>query len=89
MHYNIYKRRIFGALVLIQASGTLTWGEIDVSNVFFSECGDVEGRSTRLEMLFAVVGVGWLVGPLIFYRNYDAIMNGPYITNAFYRKMDK
>jgi hypothetical protein len=78
----------FGALVLIKASDTLTWGAVNVLNVSFSERGDIEGRSTRLGMIFAAVGVGCLVGPLIFDHKCDSIMNVPFLTNAFNQKLN-
>jgi len=61
----------FGALVFLKFSTALVYGAMDVLNVSFSERGDLEGRSNRLGLLFAAVGVGCLVGPLIADRYTD------------------
>jgi MFS family permease len=55
----------FGPLVLLDASAALLAGATDVLNVSFSERGSIEGRSTRLGVLFACVGIGCVLGPLI------------------------
>ncbi|GKY95528.1 hypothetical protein MPSEU_000514400 [Mayamaea pseudoterrestris] len=56
----------FGALVLVKASAAVVYGGCDILNVSFSERGDPEGMSSRLGVLFGFVGVGCLVGPLMF-----------------------
>jgi hypothetical protein len=55
----------FGALVLLKFSSALLFGAIDVLNVSFSERGSDEGRSARLGLLFAIPGIGCIVGPLV------------------------
>jgi hypothetical protein len=59
----------FGTLVFLKFSGGLVFGASDVLNVALSEqalADDfVSEPSQRLGILFAVVGVGCLVGPLI------------------------
>jgi hypothetical protein len=58
----------FGALVLLKFSSALLFGAIDVLNVSFSERGSDEGRSVRLGILFAIPGIGCLIGPIIANR---------------------
>jgi hypothetical protein len=55
----------FGALVLLKFSSALLFGAIDVLNVSFSERGSDEGRSARLGFLFAIPGIGCMIGPLV------------------------
>lgn len=53
-----------GALVFIKASGAIMFGASDVMNASFAEVDD-ELQSERLGLLFACVGVGALLGPLV------------------------
>jgi hypothetical protein len=55
----------FGALVLLKFSSALLFGAIDVLNVSFSERGSDERRSARLGLLFAIPGIGCMIGPLV------------------------
>jgi hypothetical protein len=66
----IYLRSsFFGALVFVKFTGALIYGAADVLNVVLSEQQPVPGEVTdpnqRLGLLFSVVGVGCLLGPLI------------------------
>ena len=54
----------YGALVLIKLSGALMFGASDVMNAAFAEV-DNELQSERLGMLFACVGIGAMLGPLL------------------------
>lgn len=55
----------FGTLVLVKASGALVYGASDVLNVSFSERVKDNHSSERLGALFAIVGIGCLLGPLV------------------------
>lgn len=55
----------FGLLVFLKASTDLIGGAIDVLNVSLSERGKPELRATRLGVLFASIGVGCILGPII------------------------
>lgn len=53
-----------GALVFIKGSGAIMFGASDVMNAAFAEVDD-ELQSERLGLLFACVGVGAFLGPLV------------------------
>jgi len=61
----------WGAFVLLKFYAALIYGVADVLNVSFSEQGensseiDVDNSSQRLGILFAFVGVGCVLGPII------------------------
>jgi hypothetical protein len=55
----------FGALVLLKAMAALAYGACDVLNVVLSELGDTGDRNRKVGILFSVVGIGCLLGPLI------------------------
>lgn len=56
----------FGALILLKASAGLSYGACDVLNVVISEHdGDLEDSSKKLGILFSMVGVGCLIGPIL------------------------
>jgi MFS family permease len=63
----------FGALVFVKFTGALIYGAADILNVVLSEQqqqqqpvpGEVTDPNQRLGLLFSVVGVGCLLGPLI------------------------
>ena len=60
----------WGAFVFLKFSATLIYGASDILNVSFSEqrendALDMEGSSQRLGILFAFVGVGCFLGPVI------------------------
>jgi predicted MFS family arabinose efflux permease len=62
----------WGAFVLLKFSAALIYGSADVLNVSFSEQGgdsssdvNLEESSKRLGILFAFVGVGCIVGPIL------------------------
>jgi MFS family permease len=61
----------FGTLVLVKASGALVYGASDVLNVSFSEQIKDSHSSERLGVLFAIVGIGCLLGPLVADRMTD------------------
>ena len=62
----------FALFVLIKSSGSITFGSTDVLNVRLSHVpGDDAGDSRRLGILFAVMGVGCLLGPLVAERFVD------------------
>jgi MFS family permease len=61
----------FGPLVLLNASASLVYGGFDVLNVSFAERGSLEGRASRLGMLFACIGIGCWAGPMLFDRHTD------------------
>jgi len=54
----------YGAIVWIKFSGALMFGASDVMNAAFAEVDD-ELQSERLGILFACVGIGALLGPLV------------------------
>merc|ERR1711935_698965 len=59
----------FGVLVLLKATGALSWGAADVLNVSFSSENPHEGflfdSTQRLGILFCFMGVGCILGPII------------------------
>ena len=62
----------WGAFVLLKFSAALIYGSADVLNVSFSEQGEesssginLEDSSVRLGALFAFVGVGCIIGPIL------------------------
>jgi len=56
----------FGLLVLMKASGTVTWGSEDILNVLFSQVRDDEVESSRrLGMIYSSQGLGCLIGPIL------------------------
>ena len=55
----------FGALVLLKATGAIAWGACDVLNVALSELGDASDNNRKIGILFSVVGIGCLLGPLL------------------------
>jgi hypothetical protein len=62
----------WGAFVLLKFSAALIYGSADVLNVSLSEQGgdsssdvNLEDSSKRLGILFAFVGVGCIVGPIL------------------------
>lgn len=56
----------FGLLVLMKASGTVTWGSEDILNVLFSQVPDDEVESSRrLGMIYSSQGLGCLIGPIL------------------------
>eukprot|EP00581_Thalassiosira_minuscula_P014752 CAMPEP_0183721264 /NCGR_PEP_ID=MMETSP0737-20130205/13593_1 /TAXON_ID=385413 /ORGANISM="Thalassiosira miniscula, Strain CCMP1093" /LENGTH=530 /DNA_ID=CAMNT_0025951243 /DNA_START=101 /DNA_END=1693 /DNA_ORIENTATION=+ len=65
------KSKPWGPFVLFKLCAALIFGAADVLNVSFSERGDdgemdaMEGSSQRLGLLFAFVGVGCFIGPII------------------------
>ena len=63
------KSSFFGALVFMKASAALAYGAADVLTVALSEQplpGDpIKDRSQRLGILFAFMGVGCVLGPLL------------------------
>jgi MFS family permease len=55
----------FGGIVLLKFTISLAYGACDVLNVAFSEMGDhSEDNNKKLGILFALVGIGCLFGPL-------------------------
>ena len=71
--FHYLKGAFFGPLVLLKASGGIIYGASDVLNVSFSEpngMGDIHSPA-RLGMLFACVGVGCTLGPLLADRYTD------------------
>ena len=66
------RSQTWGAFVLLKFSAALIYGSADVLNVSFSEQGgdsssdvNLEESSKRLGILFAFVGVGCIVGPIL------------------------
>jgi len=59
--------RDVAALVLMKGCGSVTWGAVDVLNVRFSELPDLQigDGPTTLGLIFAVVGTGCFLGPVI------------------------
>lgn len=56
----------WGGLVLLKASGGICYGGADVLNVSYSEPNGVDKNSpARLGLLFACMGVGCTIGPLV------------------------
>ena len=59
----------WGVFALFKFCSALVFGAADVLNVSFAERGnggDLDGSSERLGLIFAFVGLGCFVGPLIF-----------------------
>jgi MFS family permease len=65
------KSSFFGALIFLKFSAALLYGAVDVLNISFSERGSDEGKTTRLGLLFAIDGIGCLIGPLVVDRYTD------------------
>lgn len=61
----------FGPLAFLKGTSSLLCGASDVLNVSFSERGPVDGRAARLGILFASVGTGCILGPLLSDRFAD------------------
>lgn len=64
------RSQTWGAFVLLKFSAALIYGASDILNVSFSEQMkngdlDTEGSSQRLGILFAFVGIGCFLGPVI------------------------
>lgn len=55
----------WGAFVFLKFCAALIYGASDILNVSFSEQVDMDGRSQRLGILFAFVGIGCFLGPII------------------------
>ena len=55
----------FSVLVFLKASASLAYGACDVLNVVVSELGDPGDSNRKVGILFSVVGIGWLLGPLV------------------------
>ena len=55
----------FGGIVFLKASAAILFGASDVLNVSFSERGGMDKSSERLGVLFALSGVGCMMGPLL------------------------
>jgi hypothetical protein len=53
----------FGGVVLLKFTTSLAYGAADVLNVAFSEMGD-QDNNAKLGVLFSLVGIGCLLGPL-------------------------
>ncbi len=67
---NYLRSQTWGAFVLLKFSAALIYGASDILNVSFSEQtkngeADAEGSSQRLGILFAFVGIGCFLGPVI------------------------
>lgn len=62
--FSYLKESFFGPLILLKASVSIIYGASDVLNVAFSERGSTNS-STKLGLLFSLVGVGCIIGPLI------------------------
>lgn len=62
--YKYVGDNFWGSLVLMKASVALIYGAADVLNVSFSERGDGDA-SVKLGILFAMTGIGCLIGPLV------------------------
>lgn len=62
--YKYVGDNFWGSLVLMKASVALIYGAADVLNVSFAERGEGD-PSVKLGILFAMTGVGCLVGPLL------------------------
>jgi MFS family permease len=63
--YRYIASKFWGSLVLLNASIALVYGASDVLNVSFSERGHADDASLKLGILFGMVGVGCLLGPLV------------------------
>lgn len=61
------RQSFFGSLIFLKASVSLIYGACDVLNVAFSERGSTtyESSSRKLGLLFSLVGVGCIIGPLV------------------------
>ena len=55
----------FGGIVLVKASAAIVFGASDVLNVSFAERDGEENSTLRLGAVFAVSGLGCIVGPLL------------------------
>jgi MFS family permease len=65
---NYLHSSFFGGLVFLKFSAGSVYGPADVLNVAYSEdpqAGEIDDSNIRLGILFAVVGVGCVVGPLM------------------------
>jgi hypothetical protein len=55
----------FGGIILFKFTMSLAYGSADVLNVAYAEMGDyAEDSNSRLGVLFSIVGIGCLIGPL-------------------------
>jgi len=61
------ENRDVAALVIMKGCGSLTWGAVDILNVKFSENVDMQvgDGATTLGLIFASVGLGCFLGPVI------------------------
>lgn len=62
------ENRDVAALVIMKGCGSLTWGAVDILNVKFSENVNMQvanSSSTTLGFIFASVGVGCFLGPVV------------------------
>lgn len=55
----------YGGIILIKFSGALMFGASDVMNAAFAEIDTGELKSEWLGVLFACVGIGAMLGPLL------------------------
>jgi hypothetical protein len=62
--FRYIRKSPYGAIVLIKGSSAIMYGASDVINVALSEVDD-ELHSERLGLLFACVGVGAFLGPMV------------------------
>lgn len=74
----------FGVFVLIKASGALSLGSADVLNVSLSHIQeDDDGDEKRLGILFAMTGIGCLLGPIATEKIADLRNTGAMICASF------
>ncbi|PRW58840.1 major facilitator superfamily MFS_1 [Chlorella sorokiniana] len=62
------ENRDVAALVLMKCAAALTWGAVDILNVKFSQMKSMQwagDSSTTLGLIFATVGLGCFVGPVL------------------------
>jgi len=61
------ENRDVAALVIMKGCGSLTWGAVDILNVKFSENVNMQvgDSSTTLGLIFASVGFGCFLGPVV------------------------
>ncbi|PSC75896.1 MFS transporter [Micractinium conductrix] len=62
--------REVSAIVAMKCAAALVWGAIDILNVFFADMPSLQlgDSSTTLGLIFAAVGFGCFVGPILFNR---------------------
>ena len=64
--YKYIKSSPIGTIVFMKGSGAIIWGSFDVFNVAFSRIeGDDKVTNERLGLLFAYVGLGCTIGPVL------------------------